>query len=228
MKVITSLKSNKVVFNGIKDLLLILEVAQLLQFSFIIFESIKIIKEKFLFTNHAIDIFPEVSKLGLQNLLDKSRAYILYNFTTIMEKNKLGFMQLNERDLQSLLNSNSLNVPNEKDVYDLIIDWCARNNNYNFEYELAVSCVHFNTMSNEELECCILKTKNVILRDVIKPYLDISRENHDTVSLIRPIRCIPYVLCAVKNEDDGHSFIYRWDWSCMQFTKFLRLDRSIL
>ncbi|XP_026817278.1 uncharacterized protein LOC113556504 [Rhopalosiphum maidis] len=224
MKVINSLQSNKVVFNGIEDILLILEVSQLLQFSFIIFESIKIIKEKYLFTNHAIDIFPEVSKLGLQNLLDKSRAYILYNFTTILKKNKFGFLKLNERDLQSLLNSNSLNVANEKDVYDLIIDWCSTNNGYNFEYELAVSCVHFNVMSKEELECCISKTKNSILQDVIKPYIDISRENHDTVSLIRPIRCIPYVLCAVKNEDDGHAFIYRWDWSSMQFTKFLRLD----
>jgi hypothetical protein len=224
MKVINCLKSNKVVYNGIHDILLILEVSQLLHFSFIIFESIKIIKEKFLFTNYAIDIFSKVSKLGLQNLLDKSRAYVLYNFTTILEKNKNGFMNLNERDLQSLLNFNSLNVPNEKYVYDLIIEWCAKNNNYKHEYELAVSCVHFNTMSKEELEYCISKTANVNLLNTIKPFLDVSNDNQDTVSLIRPIRSVPYVLCAVKNENNGHAFVYRWDWSCMQFTKFLKLD----
>jgi len=224
MKVINSLENNQVIFNGLEDLLLILEVSQLLQFSFIIFQSTKVIKEKYLFTINAVNIFPEASKLGLKNLLDKAHAYISYNFTTILKKNKVGFLKLNEQDLQLLLKNTNLNVENEKEVFDLIMDWCSTNNNYNFEYELAVNCVYFNRMTQEQLKYCISKTENTDLQNVIKPFIHFPKNTQDIVSLINPIRCIPHVLCAVKNEDDGHAFMYRWDWGIRQFVKFLRLD----
>ncbi|CAH1732177.1 unnamed protein product [Aphis gossypii] len=224
MKVISSLENNQVIFNGLEDLLLILEVSQLLQFSYIIFQSIKVIKEKYLFTINAVNIFPVASKLGLKNLFDKAHAYISYNFTTILRKNKVGFLKLNEQDLQLLLKNINLNVENEKEVFDLIMDWCSTNKNYNFEYELAVNCVYFNRMTQEHLKHCISKTENIDLQNVIKPFIYFPKNNQDIVSLINPIRCIPYVLCAVKNEDDGHAFMYRWDWGIRQFVKFLRLD----
>ncbi|XP_025191040.1 uncharacterized protein LOC112591438 [Melanaphis sacchari] len=226
MNVLNCLENKEVVFESLEDLLLTLEVSQLLQFSFIYLQAAKIIEEKYLFTIYAIDVLPEVSKLGLQNIFDKARAFVLYNFRKILKKNKVGFLSLNEGDLQSLLNSNSLNVGNEKDVFDLIIDWCLTNNNYNIEYELVVSCVHFNQMTKKQLICCISMTKNLNLQNVIKPYIDFAKDEDEYIvsNVIRPFRCIPFGLCAVKNEDDGQSFIYRWDWTSMQFIKFIRLD----
>ncbi|KAE9524182.1 hypothetical protein AGLY_015427 [Aphis glycines] len=224
MKVINSLKNNQVIFNDLEDLLLILEVSQILQFSFIIFQSTKIIEEKYLFTINAVNIFPKASKLRLKNLLDKAHAYILYNFTTILRKNKVGFLKLNEHDLHLLLKNINLNVENEKEVFDLIVDWCSMNDNYNFEYELAINCVYFKRMTQEQLKYCISKTKNIHLQNAIKVFINFTKNIQNTVSLTKPIRCIPHVLCAVKNEDDGHAFMYRWDWDIRQFVKFLRLD----
>jgi len=224
MKVINSLKNNQIIFNGVEDLLLILEVSQLLQFSFISFHSTKVIKEKYLFTINAVNIFPKAFMLGLKNLSDRAHAYILYNFTTILKKNKVGFLKLDEQDLQLLLKNTNLNVENEKEVFDLIMDWCSTNNNYNFEYELAYNCVYFNRMTQEQLKYCISKTKNINLQNIIKPLIYFPKNDRYSVSLINPIRCIPHVMCAVKNDDDGHAFMYRWDWDVRQFVKFLKLS----
>lgn len=225
MMVIESLKQNKIIVDGLEDLLTILEVSQILQFSFIMAESIKIITKNYLFTIYALDIFSMVSKLEIKSLLEKSHAYILYNFKTILVQNKAAFLKLSEVDLQSLLNNNGLNVDNEKDVFDLIINWCSVNDKYNIEYEMVVSCVRFKSMNNEQLTDCISKTKNLNLQNVMIPYLDFTKKNEDTIGVfIKPIRNIPFGLCAVKNELDGYAFVYRWDWASMQFTKFIRLD----
>lgn len=79
MKVIESLKHNCIVFDCVKELLLVLETSQLLQFENIIKKSIELIKDKYLFTVHAIYIFSLASKLGLKELYNKARIYILYN-----------------------------------------------------------------------------------------------------------------------------------------------------
>jgi len=225
MSIINSLKHNKVVFDGLQELLLILEVSQLLQFTSIIFETIKVIKEKYLFTIYAINIFPVVSKLDMLDIVEKAHAYILYNFKAILEHNKVGFLELNVGDLQSLLNSNSLNVDNEIDVYDLIIDWSSVNSHYNFEYEMAAWCVHFNSMNKEQLQYCISKTNNLCLQNTIILYITYTEENRDTIGLFtRPARSIPYVLCAIQHKQNDHAFMYCWDWNNMQFKKFLKLD----
>jgi len=223
--VVDSLKKNKVIVDDLEDLLTILEVSQLLQFCFVIAECVKIISEKYLFTMYAVNVFSMVSKLGIKNLIEKSHAYILYNFKKILVQNKAGFLKLPEEDLQTLLNNNSLNVDNEQDVFDLIIDWCLVNDKYNIEYEMVVSCVRFKSMNKEQLEYCVSKTTNLNLQNVMMPYLDCIRANRDSMGLfIRPVRNIPFGLCAVKNELDGYAFVYRWDWASMQFTKFIRLD----
>lgn len=223
--VVDCLKQKKVIVDGLEDLLTILEVSQLLQFSFVIAESIKMISEKYLFTINAVNVFSTVSKLGIKSLIEKSHAYILYNFKTILVQNKAGFLKLTEDDLQTILNNNSLNLDNEQDVFDLIINWCLVNDKYNIEYEMVVSCVRFKSMNTEQLKYCLSKTKNFNLQNVILPYLDCNTENRYSMGLfIKPIRNIPFGLCAVKNELDGYAFVYRWDWSTMQFTKFIRLD----
>jgi len=221
------LKHKKVIFDDLDDLLTILEVSQFLQFPFIIAESIKIVREKYLFTIYAVNVFSTVSKLGIKSLLEKSQAYILYYFKTILSQNKAGFLQLSKADLQTLLNNNSLNVNNELDVFDLIVNWCSVNNNYNIEYEMIVSCVRFKSMNKEQLEYCISKTNNINLKNIMIPHKDCTNEYQNSLTMelyIRPIRNIPFGLCAVKNELDGYAFVYRWDWACMQFTKFIRLD----
>lgn len=226
MSVIKSLKQKKIIEENLADLLLILEVSQLLQFPFIVFESIKIISEKYLYTKNAVDIFPVVSRLGIKDLAEKSCAYILYNFNTISVQNKEGFLKLEKVDLQTLLNNNTLNVDNEMDVFDLIVQWCLINDNYKEEYDMIVSCVRFKVMNQKQLECCISKTNNSNVHSVIEPYFeDCAKEHQELTGLIvRPIRRIPFVLCAVKNETDGCAFVYRWDWTTMQFVKFIRLD----
>ncbi|XP_003245535.1 uncharacterized protein LOC100574822 [Acyrthosiphon pisum] len=228
VSVINSLKHKKVIYSDLNDLLTILEVSQFLQFPFIVAESIKIIRAKYLFSMYAVNVFSTVSKLGIKNLLEKSQAYVLYHFKNILDQNKAGFLQLRKVDLQTLLSNNSLNVVNEQYVFDLIVNWCLVNNNYNMEYEMIVSCVRFKSMNEEQLKYCISKTNNLNLQNIMIPYMDCTREPvQDPMTMglfIRPIRNIPFGLCAVKNELDGYAFVYRWDWASMQFTKFIRLD----
>lgn len=227
MGVINSLIQKKVIFDDLNDLLAILEVSQFLQFPFIIAECIKIVREKYLFTIYAVNVFSTVSKLGIKNLIEKSQAHILYYFKKILSQNRAGLLKLRKVDLQALLNNNGLNINNEKDVFDLIVNWCLVNNKYDNEYEMIVSCVRFKSMNKEQLEYCISKTNNVNLKNVMIPYMDYTRKKKDIIAMglfIKPIRNIPFGLCAVKNELDGYAFVYRWDWSSMQFTKFIRLD----
>lgn len=225
MSVIESLKHNRVVFDSLEDLLNILETSQLLQFTDIIQKSIELITEKYLFTVHAVPIFSLASRLGLQELYEKARVYILYNFKRLLVLNKDSFFELNEGDLQQLLNDNGLNIDNETDIFDLVIEWCSETNNYNIEYEIAVGCVHFNSMNKNQLKCSISKTNNLNLQNTIKQYMNYTKETEESLGLlIRPPRCVPYVLCAMKNEEDGYAFIYRWDWASMKFIKFLRVD----
>lgn len=227
VNVINSLKHKKVIFSDLSDLLTILEVSQLLQFSFVISESIKIVREKYLYTIYAANVFATVSRLGIKSLLEKSQAYTLYYFKRVLSQNKAGFFKMSKVDLKTLLNNNSLNINNEQDVFDLIFNWCLVNNCYKYEYEMVVSCVRFKSMNKEQLEYCISKTNNLNLKNVMIPYLNCIKENQGPItmgSFIRPIRNIPFGLCAVKNELDGYAFVYRWDWATMQFTKFIRLD----
>jgi len=227
VSVINSLKHKQVIFSDLADLFTILEVSQILQFPFVLSESIKIIREKYLFTIYAVNVFSTASRLGIKSLLEKSQAHILYYFKKVWSQNKPGFFKLSRADLKTLLNNNSLNVNNEKDVFDLIFNWCLVNNKHKYEYDLVVSCVRFKSMNKEQLEYCISKTNNLKVKNVIIPYMDCTRENQGPItmgSFIKPIRNIPFGLCAVKNELDGYAFVYRWDWATMQFTKFIRLD----
>jgi len=227
VSVINSLKQKKVLYDNLNHLFTILEVSQFLQFYSIIAESIKIIKTKYLFTMHAVNVFSFVSKLGIKDLIEKSQAHILHYFEDVLLENREEFLKLKKEDLQTLLNNNSLNVNNEQSVFDLIVNWCLINNKYDLEYEMIVSCVRFKSMNKEQLEHCISKTNNVDLLNIMIPYLNGTREDQDLMTLgfyIRPIRNIPFGLCAVKNELDGFAFVYRWNWASMQFTKFIRLD----
>lgn len=219
------MKHNHIDFDSVEKLLLVLETSQLLQFTYIIQESIKLIKEKYLLSVHAIPIFSVAYRLGLQELYEKARIYILYNFKTFLIQNRDGFFDLTEGDLQLLLNDNGLNIDDETDVFNLVIDWCAKTNNYDIEYEMVVGCVHFNSMNQNQLQSCISKTNNLKIQNTIQQYLSCNNESKDSTGLlIRPIRSVPNVLCAIKNEEDGYAFIYRWDWASMKFTKFLRVD----
>lgn len=216
------MKQNNVVFEDLKELLLILETSLLLQFSFISFESLKIIKDRYLYTINVVDVFSVLSKLGLKTLSEKAYDYILYNFQNILIQKRDKLLGLDEDDLQSLLKNNNLNVDEEIDVYNLIIDWCSTNCNYNNEYEMIVGCVHFVSMTNEQLQYCISKTNNVDLLSIMNEYITCSNEQNET-RLLKSIRFVPYGLCAIKNEIGGQAVIYKWDWNCMQFTKFLEL-----
>lgn len=225
MSVIKCLKHGHIIYDCVEELLLVLEISQLLQFTDINQKSIQLIKEKYLFTPHAIPIFSLSFRLGLKELYEKARVYILYNFKTFLVQNRDSFFELIEGDLQLLLNDNGLNVNSETDVYDLVIDWCSETNNYDIEYEMAISCVHFSSMKNHQLQSCISKTNNLNLQNAIKQYLSCTNESENSMELLnRPIRSVPNVLCAVRNEVDGCAFIYRWDWASLNFIKFLKLD----
>ncbi|XP_025408876.1 kelch-like protein 28 isoform X2 [Sipha flava] len=225
MSVIESLKHNRIVYDGLENLLNILETSQLLQFTDIIQKSIEVITEKYLFSVHAVPIFSLASTLGLQELYEKARVFILYNFKKLLVLNKNSFFELNEEDLQQLLKDNGLNIDNEIDIFDLIIEWCSKTNNYNIGYEIAVDCVDFNAMDMVQLNYSITKTNHFNLINTIRHYINYKRGHETSLNLlIKPPRCVPHVLCAIKNEEDGYAFIYRWDWVSLKFTKFLRLD----
>lgn len=224
MNIIKNLKHNHIVYENVEELLSLLETSQLLQFTDIIEESMNVINNRFVFTPYAVPIFSLASRLGLKELCDKSRIYILYNFKKLLLLNRDSFFELNEGDLQVLLNDNGLNVRNEIDVYDLVLEWCLKTNNYDNEYEMAVNCVHFSSMNKTELNSCISKTDNLNLKNTIKQYINCINENGESMELlIRPVRSIPNVLCAMKNENKG-AYIYRWNWTSLKFTQFLKVD----
>lgn len=224
MKVIDSLNSDRIEFNCARELLLVLETSQLLQFENIIEQSIILIKDKYLFTVHAIYIFSLASRLGLKELYNKTRIYILYNFKRLLIQNKNGFFELNDDDLLSLLNDNGLNVEDEIDVFNLIIEWCSETDNYNMEHDMTLGCVRFNLMNKNQLNSCILKTNHLSLQDTIKQYMNYTTQSEETMGLLtRPIRSLPYVLCALKNENKA-AYIYRWDWTLLNFTPFINME----
>lgn len=224
MKVIDSLIHNRIDFDCVKELLLVLETSQLLQFENIIKESITLIKNKYLFTVNAIYIFSLASRLGLKDLCNKARIYILYNFKTFLIQNRDSFFELNDDDLLSLLNDNGLNTKNEIDVYNLITDWCLKTDNYNIEYDMTIGCVRFNSMSKNQLKYCFLKTKNFNLQNTIKQYVINTNQSEETMGLLtRPMRSVPNALCAMKNENNG-AYIYRWDWTLFKFTQFIKVE----
>lgn len=185
----------------------------------------KIVEERYLFkVDSTIQIFSFASMLGLQDLSDKARIYILLYFKSILIQFRDGFLELSKEEIQLLLKDNRLNVDDETDVYNLIIDWCREtNNNIDVEYDVAIGCVRFNCMTKIQLESCILKTNNLILQNAIKQFY-----HKDTIDfnrlLIRPPRNIPCDLCAVKNENNGFAYIYRWNWTTMNFEMFIKVD----
>lgn len=224
MSAINSLKHNRIIFDSLEDVLLVLETSQLLQFTDTIKKSVDLIKERYLFTRNALHIFSLTSMLGLKALFDKARVYILYNFKMFLMQNRDSFFQINEDDLLLLLNDTCLNVENEVDVYNLVIDWCKNTNSYNMEYKMATSCVRFNSMNTNQLQNCISKTNNLNLQSFIKNYLNRTNQSEESVGLlIRPVRSIPNVLCAMKNENEG-AYIYCWDWAILKFTRFMKVE----
>lgn len=224
MSVINSLKHSRIIFDSLEDVLLVLETSQLLQFTDIIKKSVDLIKERYLCTLHALHIFSLTSSLGLKALFDKTRVYILYNFKIFLIQNRDSFFQINEDDLLLLLNDSCLNVENEVEVYNLVIDWCKNTNSHNMEYKIATSCVRFNSMNTNQLRNCISKTNNLNLRSFIKKYLNHTNQSKESVGLlIRPVRSIPNVLCAIKNEKEG-AYIYCWDWAILKFTRFIKVE----
>lgn len=230
MYVIESLKYNHIDVDHLEELFLLLETSLILQFTEVFNECIMIIEENHLFTiNSTIQIFSFASMLGLEVLSDKARFYVLYNFKRFLMQNKNAFFELSKEELQLLLNDNGLNVNDETDVYNLIHDWCAETHNYDNDvlYDMVINCVNFNSMSKFQLESCILKTKNYILQSAMKQlyHKDTFDVTDDLkILLIKPPRIIPSALCAIKNEDDGYAYIYRWNWSTISFEQFIKVD----
>ncbi|VVC44639.1 BTB/POZ domain,SKP1/BTB/POZ domain,Kelch-type beta propeller,BTB/Kelch-associated [Cinara cedri] len=222
MSIIHSLRHNTVVIDGVDELLRFLETSIFYQFTDIIKKSNTIIKESML-TCHAIPILLSASRLALSELCEKARIYILYNFKTLLANNREQFYQLNRANLLLLFNDNGLNVNDEMDVFNLVIEWCSKN--YDIEYEMVSKCVRFNLMDANQLNNCISKTKNSNLQNTIKQYIDYNIQGNESMKpLIRPIRNVPNVLCTVKNDDDGDAHIWKWDWQTLQFSKFLKVD----
>lgn len=224
MSIINSLKHDTIIFNTVEELFLILETSLYFQFTDTIKKSIQIINENIL-KLHAIPVLMLASRLSLPELYEKARIYILYNFKAILSHSRTKFFELNKADLLLLLNDNGLNVDNEVDVFNLVIDWCSQTKNYDMECEMVAECVHFSSMDANQLQYSISKSKNLNLQNIIKQYniYDIQT-NSSLKHLIRPARCIPNALCAVKNDPDGDIFIWKWDWQSLKFSRFLQLD----
>ncbi|XP_050438532.1 uncharacterized protein LOC126844402 [Adelges cooleyi] len=217
------LKVKCITLESISEILLLLETTQILQFTEITKQCIQIVEKQFLFSACAIQIFSVAFKLDLHELYEKSRIYILYNFNVLTIHNRDEFFKLTVEDLYQLLCDNSLNVEKEIHVFDLVIEWCSKTGREDIENEIAIACVHFNTMDVSQLQYCLSKTNNFKLQNNIEQYLHnkINGDNNDT---IKSIRRVPIALCGIKNEDSGHAYIYYWDWNQMKFIKFLQLD----
>jgi len=226
MAVIECLKKKIVEYVNIDELLCILETSLILQFTEISEASMELIKGNVLFSINALSIFFVTSKLGLEKLCKKARAYILYNFKTFVVRYRNIFLhKVKEEDLKLLLSDNELNVEHETDVFDLIIEWCYKTNNCDIECEIAVDCVHFNSMDKNQLKSCLSKTDDLNLQNVIKQYINNLNDlsNQSIELLIKPKRNVPNVLCAMKN-DNQHAFIYTWDKDSLQFIRYLQVN----
>ncbi|XP_050530643.1 kelch repeat and BTB domain-containing protein 8-like [Daktulosphaira vitifoliae] len=219
---INCLKTNSIVVDSISEFLILLETSQILQFNEITKKCTLIIEKQFLFSSSAIQIFSLTFKLGLNELFEKARIYILYYFKTLIKQFREEFLKLTEEDLYQLLCDNGLNVEKEVDVFDLIIEWSTKANKQDVEYEVVLACVHFNAMNKQQLEYCITKTKNQDLKNKIEKYL--KHKSERSIEMEKSGRHIPYVLCGIKNEENGHAYIHCWDWNQLKFIKFLQLD----
>lgn len=182
-------------------------------------EMIELIEEKYLLTVNVFLIYGLASRLGLMDLMKKARVAIQFNFKTLLDQNRAGFFELPKEDLKELLNENGLNVNDETDVYDLVVEWCLETKNIDIEYRMVVDSVRFDSMNKNQLQHCSSKTKNLNLKKTIKKYIRKKNKNSK-----RPVRSVPYVLCTVRNDDDGYAFIYSWDWATKKFIQFLKLD----
>jgi len=220
------LKNKKEKFT-VHDVLCLLEVTQILQFTKMNEEIIKTIERNMLFTIRAVSVYFVASKLGLKTLSDKARIYILYNFKTLLTNTKCRMMfykNTNKDDLKILLSDNRMNVDNETDIYNLIIEWCLQTKNYDMEYEIAANCVHFNLMNTNQLLSCLLITKDINLKKTINHYRNLLKNNERSMSYaIKPKRSILFELCAMKIEDLG-VYLYRWDRNSLKFIRFLKVD----
>lgn len=225
MSVISSLRIDQIVSYTLEDLFLLLETSQLLQFTDVIKKSIELIIQKDLFSTDAIPIFSFASGLGLKELCEKARLYILYHIKNILVLNKKSFFELNEDDFVQLLNDNRLNIYNEIDLFDLVVEWCSETNNHNKEYEIAVSCIHFNAMDENQLKCCISKTNNLNLQITINKYIDYIQNPKESLGLlVRTPRNVPHTLLTIQKDFDGMITIYRFDWTALKFVDYVIVD----
>lgn len=206
--------------HNVNKVLLLLETSQILQFTEITLKTVEIIEKKWLFTDKVLSIFLIVSKLGLQDTYKKAFINILYYFNNILISKRNCFLTLTEIDLKLLLSHDGLNVHIETDVYDLVIDWCLKNENYD-EFDTAVECVRFSCMNKTQLEYCTSKTNNLKLQNTIKQYM--VKSEYSSV-LVQPSRKVPYVLCTMKRGENGDTFVYQWDWNLLKFVEFFKVD----
>lgn len=229
MKIIRLLKHDVVICNFVGDLLIIMETSQLLQFESVVERCSTVVKDNYLFTIDALCVFSFTSRLGLKDLYNKARIYILYNIKTLLITSRSDFFKLNEEDLLTLLNDDGLNVEDDEiDVFNLITEWCSKTDNHDMEYDMVIGCVRFSSMCKYQLQNCLLKTNNLTLLRTIRQYMSCTYQSEERMELLtRPRRSVPHVLCAMKNENEA-AFIYRWDWTLLKFTPLVKVEPMLL
>ena len=85
-------------------------------------------------TSNCISVYYLCQSYQCQELLAKTKKYILANFTSLYETNREEVLNMSSKEMEMWLSSDDINVSAEEDVYKIILAWINHDRNKRQKY----------------------------------------------------------------------------------------------